>query len=68
MINQIALIDGGVVKNVIVSSVEFAESLGFELAIDVTGKGVGIDWRYSDGCFTDPQYADVAMDTPVNVA
>lgn len=52
--NHIALIRAGIVENVIVADLEFAQTLGYDHAVDVTGLEVGIGWLYAAGEFTAP--------------
>ena len=54
MENLIAIIKDGIVDNVAVGSDEWAASLQEE-TVNVTGLGVGKNWNYIDGIFTDEQ-------------
>ena len=50
--SRIALIHGGIVANVIEASVEFAESLGYDHALEAGSAGPG--WLYADGVLVPP--------------
>ena len=46
---KIALINGGVVVNVTLADLVFAQTLpGYEMAIDITGTDVGVGWGMTD--------------------
>jgi hypothetical protein len=51
---RVALISGGVVVNIILADVAFAQMLGYDAAIDVTGQDVAIGDNYANGVFTRP--------------
>lgn len=52
---QIALINSGVVVNVTLADLVFAQTLpGYEMAIDITGTEVGVGWGYDGQAFTPP--------------
>ena len=52
---KIALINSGVVVNVTLADLVFAQTLpGYEMAIDITGTEVGIGWLYDGQGFTQP--------------
>lgn len=59
--NRIALIKNGVVENIIVSTLDFALTLGYETAVDVTALFQDEDpvnpergWTYAEGVFAPP--------------
>jgi hypothetical protein len=52
---KIALIKNGIVENVIVSSLEFAQAnYPDHICVDVTNSRVGPGFSYVDGVFTPP--------------
>jgi len=61
---NIAVIKNGKVVNTIVSTMEFAQSLGFDFVIDITDLSVGIGWDYIDGVFISPPPPEIV--TPPN--
>ena len=61
---NIAVIKNGKVVNTIVSTMEFAQSLGFDYVIDITDLSVGIGWDYNDGVFISPPPPEIV--TPPN--
>lgn len=57
---NVALINGGVVQNVIVSTVAFASTLGYQTVVDVTGKVCGPGYTTADNITFAPPVAAVA--------
>lgn len=51
---KIALIRDSHVENIILSSLWFAQLLGYDAAIDVTGMDVAIGDTYENGTFSRP--------------
>jgi len=52
---KIALINSGVVVNVTLADLVFAQTLpGYEMAIDITGTEVGVGWGYDGQAFVAP--------------
>ena len=51
---NIALINNGIVENIIVADLEFAEQLGYEQVIDVTDVFCSIGWLYDGTTFSEP--------------
>lgn len=49
---RVALIRNGYVENIILSSLWFAQLLGYDAAIDVTGMDVDIGDAYANGIFS----------------
>ena len=60
----IAVITNGKVVNTIASSLEFAQTLGFDCVVDVTNQGVGIGWEYLDGEFIAPPPPELTIPNP----
>jgi len=56
---NIALINNGIVDNIIVAELDFAEQLGFEQVIDVTDIFCSIGWLYDGSNFTEPKQPEV---------
>ena len=59
--NRIALIHGGVVANIIEAELEFAESLGYDHALEAGSAGTG--WLFVDGELVQPQEHEPAPAT-----
>jgi hypothetical protein len=58
---SIAVIKDGKVVNTIASTLEFAQTLGFDQVVDVTNLGVGIGWGYLDGEFIAPPPPEITV-------
>lgn len=62
--SRIALIKNSVVENVIEADMEFALSLGYDLAIESDTAGTG--WQYNGGEFIAPPTPDPQPETPAS--
>jgi len=63
---KIALINNGIVENIIAAELDFAEQLGFEQVIDVTDIFCSIGWLYDGSTFTEPKQPEVEpFKTPI---
>jgi len=51
---NIALINNGIVDNIIVATLEFAEQLGYEQVVDVTDISCSIGWLYDGSTLSEP--------------
>lgn len=59
---NIALIRDGVVANVIVGSLEFAQSLGFDAAVETDSAGIGWAWDGSEFTAPVPEHSEPSLD------
>lgn len=65
--SNIALINGGIVENIIVADIGFASGLGYELVVDVTDMAQAvIGASYFDGIFTPPEEPPAGIDVCAN--
>ena len=64
---NIALINNNIVENIIVASLEFATTLGYEEVIDTNGLRIGIGWTKIEGVWTTP-IIPVPVPVPVLVS
>ncbi len=62
---RIALIRNGIVENVIEADMDFAQTLGFDAAVEDTDTAVGIGWGYMNGAFVAPPAPPVETPAPV---
>lgn len=64
---RIALINGGVVANIIEADLAFAQSLGYEQAVEDTSGTAALHGTYANGVFTLPAAAPAPAPTPITI-
>ena len=65
---KIALINSGVVVNVTLADLVFAQTLpGYEMALDITGTDVGVGWGYDGQAFVAPAPPPVPVPASVTM-